>query len=447
MKITAKKTAAAITLIAIASAAMTTRTFIENRLVENIAAHGFANPYLELENIGIGSSNIAKISFGDDKIFSIAKLTASYDPQKIISGKLNEIAITGINAEAYQKDEKWQLGGFENFGGSGQQTAITPDALKALPFNSLKIGDSSLKIGADNIAAKIGFGLAFVTSPTPKLDFNTSAFDISAGKIKASIGGAGVEITATDSASWQGRWNIDAISVFETPLELPPLSASGDVTIEGNSIKLSGTANDDSKSYDAAFSLDYDIAAKSGSLTISKLSMPWHDGTVGLINGVIPLEEGSESTVTLKVEHVSIAELMQTLTGENANATGMVSGSLPVSFSTAGGLKIHDGKLVADQPGTISIKPELIPGDNAQIKTAREILQDLHYENLSISVMENGGNRLAILLSVEGKNPKVQKGHPVKLNVTLNGDMLSLVNDNIAAILNPHKLLEKSGDK
>ena len=171
-------------------------------------------------------------------------------------------------------------------------------------------------------------------------------------------------------------------------------------------------------------------------------SMPWNGGTIAVNNVNIPLSGTKAFTVPIEIKSVSVDALLQPLTGKRATATGTVSGTLPLTIKPDG-YAFLPGSLSAEQPGTIIMAPDAIPVDNAQLDLLRDVMKDFHYKLLSLGVDNDKKNRLSVTLSLEGNNPAVYNGRPVKLNVHLGGDVLDFVRSSMS--LNDPRDLVKQG--
>ena len=134
---------------------------------------------------------------------------------------------------------------------------------------------------------------------------------------------------------------------------------------------------------------------------------------------------------------------MQTLTGSKATATGGVSGTVPLTIGRDGSFRIGNSALTADGPGVIALSPEAIPGDNPQVALVRDVLKNLHYTVLSLGLDSTPGGKLTAVLVVEGKNPDVEKGRTIKLQVHLSGDLLELLSQNLKLMTDPKTFLEQ----
>ena len=87
--------------------------------------------------------------------------------------------------------------------------------------------------------------------------------------------------------------------------------------------------------------------------------------------------------------------------------------------------------------------PETIPANNDQVNLVKDIMQDLHFEVLNLTAIPDENGELTINLSVQGKNPKVYDGHPVKLNINLTGNLLEFIEQNMMIFTKPEQFLKK----
>lgn len=177
-------------------------------------------------------------------------------------------------------------------------------------------------------------------------------------------------------------------------------------------------------------------------LRIVKAGMPWKEGRLAAENVAVQLKGDKPVKLALEVSNVSIAELMGALTGDRVSATGAISGTLPVLVKRIGEIQLLQGELKAGGPGSITMPPDVIPGDNEQVALVRQILENLQYTSLSITTSVGEDGETGVLMTLEGNNPKVYDGRPVKLNVNLTGDVLEFIQQNILLLTSPETLLK-----
>jgi hypothetical protein len=216
------------------------------------------------------------------------------------------------------------------------------------------------------------------------------------------------------------------------------------MSIDERGITGTGALTDATKGYTASFHAGYNLVDSAKSqLTVDQVIIPFQSGVISAAKIAVPLNGDKPITVNTKVQKVSIDALLQKLTGERVSATGTVSGSVPIIVKRDGSFMVGKGSLQADGEGQIQMPGDVIPGDNQQVALVRQILEDLHYKVLTAAVETNGDKGITVHLSLEGNNPDVYGGRPVKLNVNLTGDLLDFIRQNAMLITNPEKLLEQ----
>jgi hypothetical protein len=248
-----------------------------------------------------------------------------------------------------------------------------------------------------------------------------------------------------EKRSWQGNWQAGKIETSGAAAEVPALKAKGTIEAIGTVLKLAGQLYSDNRQYLINFIYEYPLEQdKTALLTINNAAMPWKEGRLKLGQVKWPLDgKARDMRLNVQAENISVDALLGTLTGQRVQATGNISGTVPVTLKANGDLVFHHGNLKTAAPGKIIMPPDAIPGDNEQVKLVRNILADLNYTNLSINMDSEGGNDLGILMTVEGNNPAVYNGRAVKLNVNLTGDVLDFIRQNVMLLTNPEALWEQ----
>lgn len=101
--------------------------------------------------------------------------------------------------------------------------------------------------------------------------------------------------------------------------------------------------------------------------------------------------------------------------------SGVLDASLPL-VREGSGLEVRDGSLSARGAGRIRYRPD-IPASNIGLQA----LQNFHYNSLEGRVnYASGSGDYTISLELEGNNPDLYGGHPVHLNLTIDGSMPAL---------------------
>jgi len=242
---------------------------------------------------------------------------------------------------------------------------------------------------------------------------------------------------------WAGQWEVKNLRVINPVAQMPSFNGAGDLFLRLDGAVLQGKFIAANNSGDITVAAKFDFAASEKSiLTVSEAAMPWSGGKLSAQNVQIPITNNASFDVSLKVAHVSANALLQQFTGNRASATGTISGTLPMTIKTDGVFVVRGGRLQADTYGIIALSPDVIPGDHPQVALVRDVLRDFHYTSLILN-LSGGEGRLDVRMALEGSNPEVQGGRPVKINMNLGGDMLNLVKENLLWLTDPRKIIER----
>lgn len=267
---------------------------------------------------------------------------------------------------------------------------------------------------------------------------------VSLGKRTVAGYDAALAFVPAPSGVLQATWLVREMQVAEIPLELPPLAGSGTALMEQEKIKVDGSFSSQDKSTQTTFSVHYDRNdAAHSRLVLHTFLLPWGGGKIVMREAIFPLSAGKESTITLQVQSVSLSAVLDAATQHRAQATGTISGSVPVTVRGQAPFTVHNGRLAAEGPGIITLAPDAIPGDNAQLALVREVLGNFHYRQLTMEIDSDKDRKLSLMLRLEGNNPNAYGGKPVKLNVHLTGDVLSFLQQSVMPLADPQQLLKQ----
>lgn len=254
--------------------------------------------------------------------------------------------------------------------------------------------------------------------------------------IKLAADRAGLSGITKAANNWTGNWQIENLTVSDLGTEIPPLAGQGTLAASPEAIAAEGSFASADKAWNGNFK--YENAA----LDIKRAALPWNGGTVSVENVHMKIGADAPTNLTLQIRKVDLNALLQQLTGKRATGTGIVSGDLPATITKDNTIIFRDGQLSAEAPGTITMAPDAIPGDNEQLALMREVLKNFHYSLLSVDVASDKENKLSITMKLEGNNPDAYDGKPVKLNVHLGGDVLDFIQQNVLTLNDPKKYLE-----
>ena len=436
-------------LLAVGGVALPWKVLAEKKLIAVFEAQGFRNVHLTVSTLGLDGIALKNVSFGSPAPLTLQDVTIGYSLPDLWHGRLSALVIKGLTLQVHQNDKKWALAGLENWPAGSQNKAaisvpVTSDQLAAIPLDGATLANSNLHVVSPQWQMDVPLQLTWQKLPIPRLSYVAAVLKFKTHEMEINTGEALAEATLHEGEKkWTGQWQIRDIALKGGTTPVPVLQGAGTLLIQADLAKLAGEFKSADKNYRGSFNVEYLLnAPEKSSLTLLDATVPWNSGILSVQNVEVPLAGKKPVEVNLKVQHVSVDALMQMLTGKRASATGTVSGIVPMTIGADGSIVFHQGNLQAEEPGTIVMQPDAIPGDNAQIVLVRDVLKNLHYTHLSIAVDSNKGKTLSILLTLEGNNPDVYKGRPVKLNVHLTGDMLSLVQQSIMPFINPEQLLQ-----
>ena len=274
----------------------------------------------------------------------------------------------------------------------------------------------------------------------------TREASLEAGNPQFNSGGLKVRAAKADAhtQNMAGDWHLQDLQVESGSIDLPVMAGAGKLKYEADVFSLSGQIKSKDNIYNADFSFNYPFAhSQDAKLVLAEAVMPWKGGRLTARDVTVPLDGKQPVNFILQVKQVPVDALLQALTGKQVAATGAVSGSLPLIIGQDGTVSFGAGTLQADGAGIVAVPPDAIPGDNAQVAMVREIMKNFHYKGLSIALKNDTGNRIAILIALEGNNPDMYDGRPVKLNVRLAGDVLGYIRQNILFLTAPETMLNQ----
>ncbi|MBG7602810.1 MAG: YdbH domain-containing protein [Gammaproteobacteria bacterium] len=134
---------------------------------------------------------------------------------------------------------------------------------------------------------------------------------------------------------------------------------------------------------------------------------------------------------TLALQHIDIAEIVRMHGFEGLNATGKVSGTIPVRLDSKG-VSVRKGRIRADKPGgTINYVPdekgEALKSASVKSEVLLNLLRDFRYDVLDAETEYKPDGQLLMKMQLKGKSPQQYKERPVHLNLTLDQNILSLL--------------------
>lgn len=156
--------------------------------------------------------------------------------------------------------------------------------------------------------------------------------------------------------------------------------------------------------------------------------------SAGLFGGRIAVDradydmEKAETATNLTLSGIPLQSLIELQGNDRLSATGAIGGSIPVKMSQ-GRISVAEGRLLAEKGGRIVYltTPAERQIANPGLKTTYEALSNFFYIELSsLLAMDPEGNS-RITLQLRGSNPDFQAGRRVELNLTIEQNLLELM--------------------
>lgn len=138
-----------------------------------------------------------------------------------------------------------------------------------------------------------------------------------------------------------------------------------------------------------------------------------------------------DNPLMLNVQGLDIAELLKLEQKKGLYGTGKLNGKLPIILGK-NGLTITAGTLSAQPPyGVIRYSGDerltALAQSNPNVDLLVKALDDFHYNVLEASLDYAPDGQLLAKVSLQGKNPELEGGRPVHLNINLEENILTLL--------------------
>ena len=149
----------------------------------------------------------------------------------------------------------------------------------------------------------------------------------------------------------------------------------------------------------------------------------------------------------LEVADIDLAEVVELADIDGLAATGRLSGRIPVAVSEAG-VVIRDGLLeAAPGGGVLRYAPSAVPdalrqaGESATLMLTA--IENFHYESLRITLDRQVDGATDIGFHLRGANPAFFEGHPVEFNLTVSGELDTMLRRGLEGYRVPDAILKR----
>lgn len=167
----------------------------------------------------------------------------------------------------------------------------------------------------------------------------------------------------------------------------------------------------------------------SGKLDIQQLQLQAMGGRVQMQPQVLDLAL-AEQQLQLELQHIDISQLLQQHPTTDLTGNGRISGTIPLLLGR-NGASVTDGNIAAESPGgKLQYRPataQSMAASNQGMKVVLEALDDFHYSVLSSKVSYDTNGKLVLALNLQGRNPALEAGRAINLNINLEEDIPALI--------------------
>ncbi|MGF1593009.1 MAG: YdbH domain-containing protein [Kiloniellaceae bacterium] len=138
----------------------------------------------------------------------------------------------------------------------------------------------------------------------------------------------------------------------------------------------------------------------------------------------------ARNRVVLSTEGLDLATFFDLIEIDGLSGSGRLKGSLPVVFAGEDVI-VDDGHFEALEPGRLSIRIQALrsalAGGGETVEMAVKVLEDFHYDELTLDIAKSADHDAIVRLSILGQNPEVMEGHPFRFNINLESNLTSLL--------------------
>jgi dicarboxylate transporter DctA-like protein len=155
----------------------------------------------------------------------------------------------------------------------------------------------------------------------------------------------------------------------------------------------------------------------------------WFGGVLRIRDGVIPL--GMESSnVSMVVENLDLSLLADYINMDGLSAEGRIDGLLPLVFE-GGAAKVENGILATIAGGVFRYQGKALDSARASLGTSGELavdaLREFQFDRLTMTLNGDLDGEIEIGLRMEGKNPDLYGGVPIKYNINIEAPISGLI--------------------
>lgn len=426
---------------------------IESQVKKSLLAKGIELNDLTIEKITTNKAQIANISMGGNPPLTIDNLTVGYLLPEVVLGKIQTFDAKHVSITLYSDQGQWNIGGFkmpsltssipkESFSMSQLFHSAT---LQQLIPKAITAQESKFHVKSEGIMVEAPFDLFYTLEPEGNLSIASKHATLKTKSTTIKVNEINVLAKLDEEKEqWRAAVTIPNLSIPALPEEYAPLAVAASVAVSPANLHADIMVRSQQDKVQADITLSAPLTKFSqGNLFLRKAKIPWGGGVISVASVSIPVLWDKPIALPVHLQNIELSALLSKISGGKIEGTGRVSGILPILYYQDGHIELQKGEAQAKEHGIISVPPNLLPGDNAQLALARTVLENFHYTSLKI-IVSSDASRPAVMLALEGSNPEALEGKSVHLNVTLAGDIMPLIEQSIIPFNHLKQLLKET---
>ena len=153
-----------------------------------------------------------------------------------------------------------------------------------------------------------------------------------------------------------------------------------------------------------------------------------------LLDGRLEVRPGqyriaSDTIIPCTLQGLDLARLLQAYPADGLQGSGLLDGHFQIT-GLPEAPRIDQGQLAARGTGLLRIHPPRLAAmarDNPAMALVSQALEDFHYDRLSGGFQYDTRGQLQLALQLHGRNPALQEGRPINVNIRLEENLPRLL--------------------
>jgi len=191
--------------------------------------------------------------------------------------------------------------------------------------------------------------------------------------------------------------------------------------------------------------VSYD-APKNKLFTLHKAEWQMAQGQVNLQPFRTHLDH-KQFDIVLAADKLDLQTIFQSTNLDGIQASGSVSGKVPITIFTDGRYQIENGLLETSEKGYFKYSPNQMPDflrnpKSQNLLFLKQALNNFEYDSLKLGIQSSSEEGQSINLNAKGKNPDFYDGFPVDINLKLEGNVQNVFKYSLSTYKIPDTIKE-----